>query len=743
MKIFKNQFDNKKDSKIPRGVALGNFDGIHKGHSQLIQTLVKECRNRNIKACVYTFENHPNNVIFKDKHTPVIMTAEQKIKITEELGIDELFLEHFDENYASTTPDDFIKNILIEKLGVKLVVVGFDYSYGQFGKGNVQELKKKGEEYGFDVIVIPQIKSFLPREKKEVTVSSTVLRELIRNGNMIDYKVLTGRNYFIPGKVQCGRKVGKKLGFPTANIVPQDGFALPEFGVYATVTHIGDKVYRSITNIGNNPTFKEIKRITVETYLIGFEGELYGQDIEVEFIQKMRGEIAFSSVEDLVAQINSDLKERKEMSEGIQKVYERNGVEIFYIPTDKFKTSIIKVLFCDNLSRETAYKNCLMTNILSSATKNYSSYKSFNRKKLELYGSNIFGSAFSRDEVQVCEFRAEYTDKKYLSDASDAENEIIDFLFEIIFNPLTEDINGQTGFSEEIFQLERENQNISIKSIINNKVRYAASRFNKAMYENESYSVGTAGEVEDGDNLTSTELFNYYKNIFLKNLPVKIIFSGSEYPEKLTDCAKKYFDETPKIEINEAYVERLLIKPEEVKSVEEEMDVTQGILLLGYRTNTHPLSDDYYATFICSAILGQGEKSKLFVNVREKNSLAYYIYSVLSRVKGSMKVICGIDFANKDITVNLIKEQLEAIKKGDISKEEIEDTVKMLCDDLYSHNDNQEQMMSYYFNQYIMGRITDISEYIDRLKAVKVEEIVAAAKRMQLDTVYFLKGEDK
>ena len=117
MKIFKNKFDNIKDSKIPRGVALGNFDGIHKGHSQLIQTLVKECRNRNISACVYTFENHPNNVIFKDKHTPVIMTVEQKIKITEELGIDELFLEHFDNNYASTSPDDFIKNAKDKKMG--------------------------------------------------------------------------------------------------------------------------------------------------------------------------------------------------------------------------------------------------------------------------------------------------------------------------------------------------------------------------------------------------------------------------------------------------------------------------------------------------------------------------------------------------------------------------------------------------------------------------------------------------
>ena len=134
-------------------------------------------------------------------------------------------------------------------------------------------------------------------------------------------------------------------------------------------------------------------------------------------------------------------------------------------------------------------------------------------------------------------------------------------------------------------------------------------RINQIMYENEPLSVGCAGKVEDGDNLTPVMLFDYYKNIFLKNLPVKIIFSGSEYPEKLTEYTTKYFAETSKIKLNEAYVERLSIKPEEVKSAEEKQDVTQGILVMGYRTNTHPLSEDYYATLVCTAILGQSPNS--------------------------------------------------------------------------------------------------------------------------------------
>lgn len=173
---------------------------------------------------------------------------------------------------------------------------------------------------------------------------------------MHDFRALTGRYYTIPGRVIQGRNVGKTLGFPTANIIPKEGFALPCFGVYATITKAGGKTYRSITNVGNNPTFQNITAVTIETHIIGFKGDLYGHDIEVEFIKKMRGEIAFPSAEELMRQLRHDLDERKTMSEGMKKVYEKGGVEIYHIPADKFKTSVVRILLCDNLSKEHAYQ---------------------------------------------------------------------------------------------------------------------------------------------------------------------------------------------------------------------------------------------------------------------------------------------------------------------------------------------------------------------------------------------------
>ncbi|MBE7057708.1 MAG: bifunctional riboflavin kinase/FAD synthetase [Ruminococcaceae bacterium] len=741
MKIYLNKFESENESKFSRGVALGNFDGIHIGHSKLIQTLVHECRNRNFVSCVYTFENHPNNVIFKDKHTPVIMTVEQKIKITEELGVDELFLERFDEEYAATSPEDFIKNILVEKLSAKLVVVGYDYSYGRFGQGKVEMLIEKGKEYGFEVIVIPQIKKFLPGLEKEVKVSSTVLREFIKNADMENYRALTGRNYAIPGKVAQGRKVGKKLGFPTANILPKAGFALPEFGVYATVTHADGKTYRSITNIGNNPTFKDAESITIETHLIGFKGELYGQDIEVEFIKKMRGEITFSSPDELINQISKDLKDRKDMNDGIQKMYERNGVEIYYVPADKFKTAVIKVMICDNLSHERAYKNSLISAILNSGTKKYPTIKKISEKMQELYGAGLSVGVSSVGEVQTTEIWTEYTEQKYVPNNPRLERDIIDFVFELIFNPDTREYNGKTGFVQETFERERINRDEQIKALINDKNSYANRRCIEVMCENEPYSVSSIGKIGDGDNLTPVSLYEYYKENFLKHSVVKIFYSGKKYPEILTEYTAKFFEDTNRIQINEAYLQKENIKESDVKYVEEAQNITQGKLFMGFRVNTPPLSPEYYASVLCVAILGQGTQSKMFVNIREKNSMAYYAAAYSNRMKGVMLAYCAIDFADKDAAQKLIKEQLDAIRNGEISQDEYVAAVKTLCNDLYSYSDSQSHMLSYYFNQSVMGRITDPSEYAEKIKAVTIEEISKAAKRISLDTVYFLTGE--
>ncbi|MBE7064246.1 MAG: bifunctional riboflavin kinase/FAD synthetase [Ruminococcaceae bacterium] len=294
--FFKNDLSN------GCGIGLGNFDGVHRGHASLIDTLAKECSERKLLSVIYTFSNHPNKVLFKKRKTPVIMTVAQKSEIFEEKGIAASYFEYFDEEYANMPAEAFIEEYLVKKFNAKLIVVGHNYSFGEKGFGTPELLKEYGNRYGFDVIVVP------PVMEDENVISSTLLRSFIRDGRMKKYRKFTGRYYSIPGEVAIGRGVGHEIGFPTANILPKEGFALPLSGVYASKTLIDGKMYNSVTNIGNNPTFEGIKDITVETHIFDYNCGLYGKNIEVFFVDMIRGECRFKNAGELIQQINCDIR---------------------------------------------------------------------------------------------------------------------------------------------------------------------------------------------------------------------------------------------------------------------------------------------------------------------------------------------------------------------------------------------------------------------------------------------------
>jgi len=319
MEVYYNKINKKNETDIVpvRGVGLGNFDGVHLGHRAIIDTLVSECKKRNYSSMVYTFWNHPNNVLF-EHNTLVIMSTDQKKDVFESLGIDELYFAKFDLDYAHMTPQSFVENVIVKELNAKLIVVGFDYSFGSYGNGKAEDLIQFGKQYGFDVIVIPPVLHEITGKNgqiSKVTVSSTILRQLIKEGNISQYKTLTQSYYTIPGKVVYGNQRGSKFGYPTANIIPDSAFSIPNYGVYATQTVIGTKTYKSITNIGNNPTFGDVAKATVETHILDYEGQLYGCEISVLFLEKIRDEIKFSSQDALVSQITKDYNIRKNMED--------------------------------------------------------------------------------------------------------------------------------------------------------------------------------------------------------------------------------------------------------------------------------------------------------------------------------------------------------------------------------------------------------------------------------------------
>ncbi len=287
------------------GVGLGNFDGLHIGHMALINTLISECRLNGLHSVVYTFNKHPDHRLRKTLISPLITTNEQKTRLLSSTDLDTLCYQDFDEDFSRLSPEEFIRKILIERLKIRLAVVGFNYHFGYMGRGDVEYLKKSGDKYGFRVIVVPPVKV-----NAEI-VSSTLIRNYVKRGNIDRVFQLLGRHFSLHGTVVGGRRIGRTLGFPTANILAHPEMVVPANGVYITKTKFEDKWINSITNVGIAPTIRDENLFSIETHLLDYDGDLYGKAIEVCFIQKLRGEKRFENVEALKAQVALDLKKTR------------------------------------------------------------------------------------------------------------------------------------------------------------------------------------------------------------------------------------------------------------------------------------------------------------------------------------------------------------------------------------------------------------------------------------------------
>lgn len=280
-------------------VTIGNFDGIHKGHIKLIKEAVKEARENNFKSVVFTFENHPRRY-FRDDSLKNIITNEEKIEIFKKLGIDIVLMIPFNEYMTKISANDFVEKILYEKLKCKTVIVGHDFAFARNKEGNASVLKFLGEKFNINTKIIDPIKIHGKR------ISSTHIRNLITNGNVSEIKYFLGRNYSLNGKVIHARKLGRTIGFPTANLKVEDKLIIPKDGIYAVKVYIDTKVYYGATNIGFNPTVNG-KKLSIETNIINFNKDIYGETIKVEFLERIRDEKKFNSLDELKYQLNKDI----------------------------------------------------------------------------------------------------------------------------------------------------------------------------------------------------------------------------------------------------------------------------------------------------------------------------------------------------------------------------------------------------------------------------------------------------
>ncbi|MCT4633717.1 MAG: bifunctional riboflavin kinase/FAD synthetase [Firmicutes bacterium] len=298
MKIFETLDEVKIKQKT--GIALGTFDGLHVGHKQVIRDLVENCKKLNLKSVVYTFSNHPREITKTSDNFKRLISLQEKKRLIEELGVDYLILVSFDEFHKNTPANEFVEEILIAKLRMRHLSVGFNYKFGKMAKGDINLLEEYSYKKDFSLSVISPVK--VQGEK----VSSTLIRELLEEGKVTEVSKYLGRNHRVTSKVISGKKVGRILGFATANLDIHPNMTLIRPGVYITRALFDGQWYGSISNVGYNPTFEKTG-FHLETYIFDFDKDIYDQELAVEFLERIRSEKKFMNLDDLKNQIQKDV----------------------------------------------------------------------------------------------------------------------------------------------------------------------------------------------------------------------------------------------------------------------------------------------------------------------------------------------------------------------------------------------------------------------------------------------------
>lgn len=293
------QYISHTDFKLKNtAVTLGKFDGIHIGHRRLLNC-VKQYKEQGLETVVFSFLLPPA-ALLSDIELNLIFTEEEKKEQLEKFGIDTVISYPFTKDTLKMEPEEFVEELLIKQLDAKVIIVGSDFRFGHNRRGDIELLKGLGEKYDYQVEVFEKVKI------EGSCVSSSRIRKEIRNGNMELVNKMLGQPYFVSGLVTHGRKLGRTLGMPTANVVPADEKLIPPFGVYVSKTEVDGVLYEGITNIGVKPTVGEEKKRLVETFLFDYQGDLYGKQLKTSLHYFERPEKKFDSIEELKTQMEKD-----------------------------------------------------------------------------------------------------------------------------------------------------------------------------------------------------------------------------------------------------------------------------------------------------------------------------------------------------------------------------------------------------------------------------------------------------
>ena len=422
---------------------------------------------------------------------------------------------------------------------------------------------------------------------------------------------------------------------------------------------------------------------------------------------------------------------------GEKQILIKEGIKAHFIETDLFKTNLICVILTTKLERDTVTKNALIPFLLRRGTNNLKTQTEINKKLEEMYGATYDCGIDKIGDNQALKFFVETINDKYTLSKENLLEESLDVLFDIIFNPLMKD--GK--FNEEYLKIEKENLKKVIESKIDNKAVYALNRCIENMYDNKGFGIYKYGYLEDVDNIDNSSISDSYKNL-INNSKIDIYISGNFDENKIKSFIEnKLSNINPRKEdiITNNFSTESKQKVENIKEIQEEMNITQGKLVMGLDV-LNPGKDIQDAVNVYNAILGGSANSFLFQNVREKAGLAYTARSTYNKMKSNIFINCGIEIPNYEKAVDIIKEQLDNMKDGKFSDDDLENAKRFIIAGIKTIEAEQDTEIVFYIGQEIAKQKIEIKDYISNIEKITREDVIEAAQNIQINTIFFLRG---
>ena len=414
-----------------------------------------------------------------------------------------------------------------------------------------------------------------------------------------------------------------------------------------------------------------------------------------------------------------------------EKVIELKGIKLHVIPTEKYKTNTIVFKMKSPLNKEDVTKRALLPHVLQSNSKKFPTTTKLRTYLDELYGATFYVDLAKKGEYHVISFTIEIANEKFLSDPTPLLKKAFEFLAEVVTNP-----NANAGaFAQSTVDDEKRSLKQRIQSVYDDKMKYSNVRLIQEMCKEERYALYVHGNLEEVDSITGQSLYKYYEQALAED-ELDLYVVGDVKSEEVTSLANSllnFGERTPK-----TIDRRTVNKKSDVKEIIEAQDVKQGKLNIGYRTNVYYGDRDYYALQVFNGIYGGFSHSKLFINVREKASLAYYVTSRLESHKGLMLVMSGIDNKNYEQAVSIIKEQMKAMTMGEFSEEEISQTKAVIKNQLLETIDTSRGVVEILYHNIVSGEDISFDHWISEMDTVTKDEIVKVGAKLELDTIYFL-----